>query len=204
MSFLTQLDWRFATKKFDTNKKVAGEDLGKILEAIRKAPTSFGIQPFHVFVVTDPEIRKEMRAVSWDQAQVTDASAILVFAARTDLSARIDAYGELASGGDPTMTLSLKEHIDMMHASLDARTGEEKASWAGRQTYIALGFGLAAAAELGIDSCPMEGFDGVAVDKILGVPPYMHSLAYLAIGYRKEGPVRPKVRFPIEDLFTKK
>jgi nitroreductase len=203
-TFTSQLDWRFATKKFDPTKKVSEQDLNKILTAIQKAPSSFGIQPYHIFVVTDPEVRKAMRAASWDQPQVTDSSHIFVFCSRTDLKERVDAYLEVASGGSAEIKEKMKGYADMMHGSLDNRTEEAKQNWSGRQAYIALGFGLASCAELNIDACPMEGFDNAAVNKILNLPENMNSLAYMAIGYRAEEPTMPKVRFPQTDLFTMK
>jgi nitroreductase / dihydropteridine reductase len=183
-TFLSQLDWRFATKQFDPSRKVASEDIEKIMDAIRKAPSSFGIQPYHVYVIADHELKERMRSVSYDQPQVADASHLFVFCARTDIIERINAYGDIASGGDEAAKEAIHGLIAMMHGSLDGRTPEEKLAWASKQAYIALGFALAACAELGIDSCPMEGFDSGAVNLLLGVPDHMKSLAYMAVGYR--------------------
>lgn len=200
-TFLSRLEWRFATKKFDAAKKLTSEQLNEVLRAIRFAPTSFGVQPFHVLVVTDPALRKELCVVSYDQPQVSDASQLLIFCARTDLSSRVSQYFEEMTGGDADAKASSKGYADMMHASLDSRTDEEAFAWASKQAYIALGFGLAAAAELGIDSCPMEGFDSVQVDKILGLPSHLRSVAYLTVGSRAAEPEFPKFRFPEKDLF---
>lgn len=202
-TFLSQLDWRFATKAFDPSKKVSEGDLAKILHAARMAPTSFGTQPFHITVVNDPALREKMKAASFGQAQVTEASHILVFQARTDIDERVDAYVDLATGGDAAAKEAMAGYTGMMHGSMQAKVGAELA-WAGRQTYIALGFALAAAAELGIDSCPMEGFDPDAIDAILGNPPERKTLAYMTIGYRTKGPDRPKVRFPESDLIDQR
>ncbi|MFZ2803717.1 MAG: NAD(P)H-dependent oxidoreductase [Patescibacteria group bacterium] len=204
MSFLSQLDWRFATKQFDPTKKVSDEDLAKILNAIRMAPTSFGLQPFHVFVITDPATREAIKPVAYNQPQVTDASQLLVFCARNDMDSWIDAFVNVMASANTENAEGLEKARGMMKASLASRTPEQAMAWAAKQTYIAFGFGLAACAELGIDSCPMEGFDSAAVDKILGLPENMKSQSFLAIGYRKEGPSRPKVRFPESQLFTKK
>lgn len=92
MSFISQLNWRYATKKFDTAKKVSDSDLEKILEAIRMAPASVGLQSYHVYVVTNQELKDKIQAVSWNQAQIGTSSHLLVFAARTDL---LDAKEEL-------------------------------------------------------------------------------------------------------------
>ena len=201
-TFLSRLDWRFATKQFDATKTLAAESMNEIMRAIRFAPTSFGLQPFHVVRVDNPELRKQLRAVSYDQAQVTDASAFFVFIARNDVSARVDGLVDVNAGGDAKAKEALKGMGDYMHGAVDARSGTpEGMAWAARQAYIGLGFGLAAAAELGIDACPMEGFDADAVDKLLGLPTHMHALAYMAVGYRKAEPERAKVRFPEKDIF---
>lgn len=198
-TFLSRLEWRFATKKFDAAKKLTSEQMTELLRAIRMAPTSYGVQPFHVVIVTDPELRKALCAASYDQSQVSDASHLLVFCARTDLTARIDQYFESMTGGIADAMLATKGYASMMHGALDAYTGD--VAWAAKQAYIALGFGLAAAAELGIDSCPMEGFDPVQVDKILGLPAHFRSVAFMAVGSRAAEPESPKFRFDEKDLF---
>ncbi len=201
MSFLNNLYWRFATKEFDTKKPVKKQDLKKILEAIRLAPTSRGLQPFHVFVISDLSLRKKIKEHSADQDQVDTCSHLLVFCTRTD-SKRADDYINYVSGGD----IAKKEKLTTFHQSLKSaflkRSPEQLLAWAQRQTYIAFGFGLAACAELKIDSCPMEGFENNAIDKILKLPPHLKSLGYLAIGYRAKEPTREKFRFPEDDLFT--
>ena len=97
MSFLTNLSWRYATKKFDTSKKVSDADLDTILEAIRMTPTCFGLQPYHFYVVSNQEIKDKMQAVAWNQPQVGTSSAVIVFAARTDLMQTKDEYFTLLS-----------------------------------------------------------------------------------------------------------
>lgn len=203
-SFLNQLDWRFATKQFDPAQKVTSEELSQILTAVRMAPTSFGLQPFHVIVVTDPAVRTTMREASFGQPQVTDASHVLVFAARTDIVPRIEALLDLMSGGDTAAREGLAGYGDMMHGMLDPLPEDAARAWAARQAYIAMGFGLAACAELGVDSCAMEGFDREAVTRLLDLPAHMQAVCYLAIGHRAAGPQYSKVRFPQDDLFSTK
>ncbi len=200
--FLDQLNWRFATKKFDPEKKVSDTDLAKILEAIRMAPTSHGLQPFHVYLVTDELTRKAIQEHSDGQAQVIDASHVLVFAAYNTIDQRIDQYIDLISSGDNTLKLKLEPRKETLKRTLSAFTDDGIKEWCARQMYIALGFGLAACAELGIDSCPMEGFDTAGVDILLAMPKHMRSVVYVTIGYRKEDPLYPKSRFPEGDLFT--
>lgn len=203
-SFLTQLDWRFATKSFDPKKKVSESDLALILRAIRMAPTSAGLQPFHVFVITEPGLRAKIKESSRGQAQVTDASHLLIFCVRSDVHERISAYMNIAYPAD---TLDEEKRVlieERMKKMMGTRSGKDLSEWAARQTYIAMGFGLAACAELGIDSCPMEGFNTAEVDALLDLPPSLSSIVYVTLGYRTEDPAKEKVRFSEEELFTSK
>lgn len=202
MTFLENLQWRNATKDFDTEKKIPAETFEKILEAVHLAPTSFGLQPFSVFVVKNPEIRRQIREAAWGQAQVTDAAELLVFCSRNDVfERRIDEFLEVMSGGDAEILEKISGYGDMMRGFFQGKTADEQKVWADRQTYIALGFAIAAAAELQIDSCPLEGFDPPKVDTLLGLPENLKSVVMLPLGYRKADPERPKVRFSKEHLF---
>jgi nitroreductase len=202
-AFLDQLAWRNAEKHFDASKKLDEETLQKILHATQMAPSSFGIQPYHVYVVSNPEVKAKLREAAWNQAQFTEASHLLVFASRTDHLARADQYFELATGGSAEARTQMKAYEDMMKGFIAAMPEAAHKPWADRQTYIALGFALAAAAELEVASCPMEGFDSKAFDEILGLPAHMKSVVSLSLGYGNGAPTRPKVRFPETDLFTK-
>lgn len=201
-TFISQLDWRFATKSFDAEKKVSDTDLNTILEAIRKAPTSLGTQPFHVIRVTNPELRATLRSHGYNQPQITDAAEFLVFCGRNDLEARIDTIIEAMSGGDSAIKATLAPYEQMMRGTIAGKTPEQLMNWSSRQSYIALGFGLAACAELGIDSCPMEGFDPEAFATALELPSHIKPFAALAIGYRKEDPTHPKFRLGADELFS--
>ncbi|MBP9779882.1 NAD(P)H-dependent oxidoreductase [Candidatus Gracilibacteria bacterium] len=205
MSFLTSLEWRYATKLFDTNKKVSDEHLEKIIEAIRLTPTSFGLQPYHFYIVSNQEIKDKIQAVAWNQTQIGTASHVIVFAARTDLMKNKDEYFSLISGGSDEVRSTLKGYEDMVTGFINSKDETSALTWTSKQVYIAHGFALAAAAELQIDSCPMEGFDPVAVGEILGVPENEKVLVILPIGYRAstDGPRTPhKMRFSKESLFT--
>lgn len=202
MSFLDNLAWRFATKEFDIDKPVSKNNLEKILESIRMAPTSYGLQALHVYVVEDLKTRQTMKAHSFNQAQVDTASYLLVFCARTDANARVDKMIDLMSGGDEAGKEKLKAMEDMMKGSMAKKSAQDMLCWSARQAYIAMGFAMAACAELKVDSCPMEGFVNEEIDKVLELPPHIKSISYLAIGNRKEEPKRPKFRFPNDDLFT--
>lgn len=203
MSFLSQLNWRYATKKF-SDKKVSDENISTIKNTIRMSPTSFGLQPFHVVVVTNPELRTQLRAAAWDQAQITDSPHLFIFCARNDFPNRIESYMNNTAEIQGTDRVNLQGFTDMITGTV-AMYGDRAIDWAAHQTYITLGFGLAACAELGIDSCPMEGFDRTQFEKILELPEYLKVQVVMAVGYRDETDsaiTRPKVRFPESDLFT--
>jgi nitroreductase / dihydropteridine reductase len=108
MSFLTNLSWRYATKKFDTTRKVSDADLAQIVEAIRMTPTSFGLQPYHFYVVSNQEIKDKIQAVAWNQPQVGTSSHLIVFSVRTDLKETKEEYFSLMSGGNPEIRAHLK------------------------------------------------------------------------------------------------
>ena len=199
MSFLSNLEWRYAAKKFDTTKKVSDEDFNKILEAIRLTPTSFGMQPYHFYIVTNQEKKNAIQAASWHQPQVGSCSHLIVMCARNDLMAVKDEYFDAMSGGKEEIRTSLSGFEQMVTGFLPNASPE----WAKKQVYIAQGFALAACAELQIDSCPMEGFDTAAVAKILEVPSNLDVAVMIPVGYRAvdEHP-RPKFRFAREKVFT--
>lgn len=204
MTFLDNLKWRYAVKAFDSERKVSAEDMDKILESVHLAPTSFGLQPFHVIDIEDEDLQAKIREVGFNQSQMTDASHLLVFCARTDMGKRIDEYMEILSGGDAEKREKMKEMEGMIKGATEGMDEIHLEEWAKRQTYIALGFALAAAAELKIDSCPMEGFIPPKVDELLGLPAHMKSVVMIAVGYRSEDPRHPKVRFEKDELIQKK
>src|SRR5829696_5881074 len=155
---LEQLKWRYATKKFDPAKKIAPDLWAKLELAAIHAPSSYGLQPWNFVVVTDPEMRKKLHPVSYNQAQILDASHLVVFAAKNpptpaDVDAHVARTAEVR--GEPVEALEgLKKAMLGSLARMDAAQGHR---WAARQTYIALGVFLSAAAMMGVDACPMEG-----------------------------------------------
>ncbi|UWP94727.1 NAD(P)H-dependent oxidoreductase [Aliiroseovarius crassostreae] len=206
---LEKLNWRYATKKMDPTRSVPEEKVNKILEAIRLAPTSSGTQPFEVFVITNPEIRAQIQPHAWNQAQITEGSHLLVFAAWDNYSAdRIDAVvsqmEEERGGGNPLLT----QYYDNLKGVYLPREAGVNHDHAARQAYIALGFALAAAAELEVDCTPMEGFTPEKVDDILGLKERgLRSVLLLPLGYRHTeqdwlAPLK-KVRKPQAQLFTR-
>jgi nitroreductase/dihydropteridine reductase len=181
------LNWRYATKKMDPAKPVPQDKVDAIIEAIRLAPTSSGTQPFELFVVTNPNIRKQITEAAGGQAQITDGSHLLVFAAWDNYTAdRIDAVVDLnvEARGDMPM---LHTYYDNLKANYVPRDAAVNYAHAARQAYIALGIALLAAAEQEVDSTPMEGFDPAAVDAILGLKERgLRSVVLMPLGYRDE------------------
>ena len=181
------LNWRYATKKMDPAKPVPQDKVDAIIEAIRLAPTSSGTQPFELFVVTNPDIRKQITEAAGGQAQITDGSHLLVFAAWDNYTAdRIDAVVDLnvEARGDMPM---LHTYYDNLKANYVPRDAAVNYAHAARQAYIALGIALLAAAEQEVDSTPMEGFDPAAVDAILGLKERgLRSVVLMPLGYRNE------------------
>ncbi|WP_439105116.1 nitroreductase family protein [Celeribacter marinus] len=206
--FMDKLDWRYAVKKMDASKPVSEENVAQILKAIQMAPTSSGLQPFKVFVITNPDIRAKIRPVAWDQAQITDGSHLLVFAAWDNYTEeRVEAVVAQHAEERPGTREALDAYYDNLKAGYLPRDAHTNSEHAARQAYIALGFALAAAAELGVDSTPMEGFDPAAVDDILGLKEQgLTSLVLLPLGTRAdEGDWlqgMKKVRKPLSELVT--
>ena len=184
---IKHLNWRYATKSFDASQKLDEAKLNHILEAIRLAPTSSGLQPFEVFVVKNPELRAKIREVAWGQAQVTDASHLLVFAAWDNITPeRIDAAFDYTNEVRGFVNEGWEAYRKQLHGIIAARTEQANFDAAARQAYIGLGIALVAAAEQGVDSTPMEGFDPAAVDQILGLKErHLRSVVILPVGYRK-------------------
>lgn len=202
------LHWRYATKKYNTSKKVADDKLQKILEAIRLAPTSSGLQPFEVFIVANPDLRAQIRAVGWDQAGITDASHLLVFAAWDNITEeRIDMMFNMTNEQRGLINPGWEAYRLQLKGIVAARGQSANFDAAARQAYIALGVGMVAAAIEQVDCTPMEGFDAAKVDEILSLKERkLRSVVILPIGYRAdEGDWLvnlKKVRRPMEQLVT--
>ena len=205
---IDRLNWRYATKKMDPSKPVSEENVAQIVEAIQLAPTSSGTQPFELFVITNPEIRAEIRKVAWDQSPITDGSHLLVFAAWDNYTAeRIDAVTAQMTeerGKIPTLD-AYYENLKKIYLPRDANVNFEHAA---RQAYIALGLAMVAAAELEVDCTPMEGFDPAKVDEILGLGERgLRSVVILPLGHRQADgdwllPMK-KVRKPLAEMVTR-
>ena len=202
---LDALNWRYATKQFDITRKLSSEDLDTILEAIRLAPTSAGLQPFQVVVVSDPkpELKSALYQAAREQGQLLSASHILVFCAQPDTRDRVEKLlSHLQSIGTPEDKIKLFQKRSRL-ATLFLTLTFSRKSWAARQAYIALGFALMTAAELNIDACPMEGFHPGKLARALNLPKGLYPMALLTLGYRSpDDMVRPKYRLPRATLIT--
>lgn len=206
---IDRLNWRYATKKMDPSRAVPEEAVERILEAARLAPTSSGLQPFEIIVVTNPKTRAQLRAAAYDQAQITDGSHVLVFAAWDNYTdARIDAVVEQMGAERGGVSEALSAYYDRLKGMYLPRTAEENYHHAARQAYIAFSAAVTAAAFEEVDATPMEGFDADRVDEILGLRARgLRSVTLLPLGYRDASGDwllgQKKVRRPLDSLVTR-
>lgn len=186
MTLTESLKWRYAVKKY-SNKKVTDTDLKTISEAINLSASSAGIQPYRLIVVHNPDIRQQLAEAGFNP-QIAEASHLLVFAAIADLSEKhIDEYMQRMADTRGVPVASLGQFRNILVANITGKSADENFIWAAKQAYIGLGTGLAAAAELRIDSTPMEGFDPAKFDELLGLTKQgLKSVVLLALGYRDE------------------
>lgn len=193
-SFLANLSWRRAFRNFNDSDedKTNSDVINPILDAIVLAPSSFGLQPYCVYVIQNRSIRQKLYSLSFSQKHVVSCNTLLVFCARTDVLRRVDEF--VSQTGSELKALILNF----------LATFPNLKEWATRQVYIALGFALAAAAELKIHTCPMEGFVPTEVKKMLELPENVDPVVYLAIDGSQisssEGDNDIKFRFPREDI----
>ncbi len=184
---LDLLQWRYATKKMDPKQAVSDDKVEQILEAIRLTATSSGLQPYEVIVVTNPQVRERIKAIAWNQAQITDGSHLLVFAAWDNYTVeRINMMFDLVNDERGFKNQGWEDYRQMLLGIYPQRDAEVNYQHAARQAYIGLGTALLAAAELEVDSTPMEGFDPNALDEILDLRSRgLRSVAILPLGYRE-------------------
>jgi len=203
---LQQLQWRYAVKKFDSNKKISEQDWKALRTSLVLSPSSYGLQPWKFLIIDSPQVRKQLTAASWNQTQVADSSHYVVLTAVKSLAeADIDRYINRVAEVRKVDRDSLKMYRDMMVGDLiKGPRNQMITQWAAMQTYIALGNLLTSAALLGIDSCPMEGLDPVKYDEILGLKGSNYAtLCACALGYRSSDDkyaLAAKVRFPEETM----
>lgn len=206
-TFIENQNWRYATKKFDATKKISNENLETLKEAIRLSTSSYGLQPYKIFIIENPEIRAKLQPVSWGQSQITEASHLFVFANIIDVQENhIDDY---ISNIIETRGLSIeniKGYADFMKSKIISLDIDTKSVWTSKQTYLALANLMNAAAELKIDVTPMEGFEANKYNEILGLNELGLNASLVAtVGYRHEEDQTQyftKVRKSNLELFT--
>jgi nitroreductase/dihydropteridine reductase len=206
MSLIDKLNWRYATKKFDATKKVSDDQLNTLLDAVQLAPSGAGLQPYRIIVVKNPAIKEQLREAARGQQQLTTASHIIIFAAETTMDSNyVKSYIDRIAETRGVERANLEGFETSINNHLNTMTAEGKTVSNHKQSYIALGVLVSAAAELGIDACPMEGFDAAKFDEILGLQRLGLTTSVIApIGFRAEDDMlskAAKVRKPKEELF---
>ena len=205
-TLLDNLNWRYATKKYDAAKKISTADLNTLKEAVRFSASSYGLQPYKIVIVENPELREQLKGAAYGQTPITDASHLFIFANDLNLDAKsVDYYMESISETRGVPVEALDGLSGMIKGQIAGLSSDAKNNWTAKQTYIALGTLLAAAAELKIDATPMEGFNAAAFNEILGFDKLGLNTSVIAtVGYRHdedETQHYKKVRKSHENLF---
>jgi len=205
-TLLAALNWRYATKSFDPTRRIPDADWAVLEKALIATPSSFGLQPWKFVIVTDPAVKESLVAVSWGQRQVADASHLVVLAVKTKITeVDVAAYMENISAVRGVPPASLDGFQAIINGFIaNPPFGLTVEDWLTRQAYIALGNLMTSAALLGIDTCPMEGFDPKKYDAILGLTALgLRAVVTCPVGYRSAGDKSAglaKVRFPASEL----
>lgn len=205
-NFIKNQNWRYATKKFDASKKISNDDLEILKEAIRLSSSSYGLQPYKVLIVENPELRAKIQPAAWGQTQIVDASHLFIFANMTNLGEKdIDKYVNNIAETRGIPVENIAGYGDFMKSKIASLPEDVKNTWTAKQTYLALGNLLNAAAELQIDATPMEGFEPEKVNEILGLNELGLNASLIAtVGYRHEEDATQhnlKVRKSKKELF---
>ncbi|MCK6470509.1 MAG: nitroreductase family protein [Planctomycetes bacterium] len=193
---------RYAARRFD-GRPITRKQLGELLELIRLAPTSFNLQPWRARIVEDAALKAKLAPLSFNQAQVTTASHLLVFCANTDFEALTGQLrrGMLAHGAPSERVVEL---LGNMRAALFGLDAAQRLAWAQRQVYLALAHGLLGAQALGFDACPVDEFDATGYEQALKLPPHLVPTVVLAVGQAERTASereREKYRYELQDLF---
>lgn len=201
------LSWRYATKKFNADKKVSSEDLTVLKEAVRLSASSYGLQPYSVYVIEDNATRERLKEASFGQSQITDASHLFVFCNKLDVDkAYVKEYIDDVSKIRRVDRTNLEGFENVINKQLASLSDDVVKNWTAKQAYIALGSLLIACGEMQIDACPMEGFEAKKYDEIIGLKEKGLTAAVIAaVGYRSnEDPLQhaAKVRKDDESLFV--
>lgn len=208
-NIIKALEWRYATKKFNSIQKIPEKEMEDLLKVLQLAPSSFGLQPWKFVLVRNPELRKKLQPAAWNQPQIVDASHLIVLCTRTDMDDKyVHKFVKSIVDTRAIPIESLKGYQDMMLHSLSGMNSEARIQWNKNQVYLALGMLLEAAAFKGIDACPMEGFDPQKFDEILKLKEEHATATVLcALGYRADDDNTAnlaKVRFPKKEIILEK
>lgn len=203
---LGALNWRYATKQFDPERKIPDDVWDALEQALVLAPSSFGLQPWRFLVIDDPSLRARLREASWGQAQLTDAARVVVFAVRDTLTEEdVDRFIRRAAEVRGVPVESLQQYRDIAAGFVKAKDeAGGSLEWNARQAYIALGQFMTSAALMGVDTCPLEGIDPKKYDEILGLAGSGYrTVCACAAGYRSQEDkyaTTPKVRYPRQEV----
>lgn len=206
---LRQLNWRYATKKFDPAKKISAEDWETLEHALVLTPSSAGLQPWKFYVVTDPAMKARLRPAAHQQAQTVDCSHFVVFTVRKDLGhEHVGRHVSRMAEVRGITVESLGKYQQMVTSNLDRARAESRLdTWQAHQLYIALGNFITSAALLAIDTCAMEGIDPAMMDEVLGIQASGYTtVVTCAAGYRAADDkyaTTKKVRFKPEDVIVR-
>lgn len=205
---LNQLNWRYATKKFNADKKLSQETIDNLLNFVNLSASSYGLQPYRVLNIESSEMRAKLAAPSYNQSQITEASHLIVFAAVTNLDDEfVDRFINLTAKTRNIPAESMNEYAGAIKASIQHRDLAARISWSARQAYIAMGTLLQSAAMLHVDACPMEGFSAELYDTVLGLKEHnLTALAVVTLGHRSEDDSfqhYAKVRIPLNEMVIK-
>lgn len=207
MSLSKAMEWRYATKKYDTSRHLSDEQFNDLLKAVQLAPSSYGLQPYRFITVKDAALLEQISRAAFGQPQITTASRLLVIAVETDISAdTVKRYIDKAAAIRNTERKNLEAREQFVNARLALLSPDQKTAWAEKQAFLAAGILVSAAADAGIDASPMEGFDPVQIDAVLDLgKQHLKSVLLFALGYRSaddEFAAIPKVRKTKEELFA--
>lgn len=206
-NLIENLNWRYATKTFDRSKTISPKDLETLKQAMQLTASSYGLQPYQILIVENKDIRSKLRAASWNQSQIEDASHMIVIANMTDFGDElVDNYIDNVVETRDVAKTDLQDYANMMKSTLSTLSQEQKANWTAKQAYIVVGNLLSAAAELKIDACPMEGFSNEDYNAILDLnSKNLNASVVVTLGYRSEDDTTQhykKVRKSETKLFT--
>ena len=198
MEFKDIVMQRYATKKFD-GRRVPDARMQELFELVRYAPSALNVQPWKIKVITDLKVKEQLKPAAWDQEQITTCSHLLVFCANTDFTGLIGKVEKAMR--ERKMPEDVVKMVREMSENFFLKIPpEQQLAWAQHHVFLALGNALNGAKSLGLDSCPMGGFDPKAFARILGLPPHLVPTMLCPVGYAADKPA-PKYRFPVSEIF---